>query len=111
MLRAKAAPLARKSLSGVERSVGKACAYARSVVARMTVKERLLVLFAFGLVIGFGIKTAATGTITIGYLDYSLKTAVKPYDLNEIQRRVAEKSLSGAAETDQAVTPSGGSCR
>ncbi|HWQ60028.1 MAG TPA: hypothetical protein VN420_02665 [Candidatus Fimivivens sp.] len=110
-LREKAAPMATRSLAETRRTVRSVCLYVRSIVSRMTVKERLMILFAVGLVIGFGVKTVATGSVTIGYQDFALKTETKAYDLNEIQRRVAEKALGGSSESDEPVTPSGGSCR
>jgi len=111
-LRERAVPIAEASLERTRRSAKSLCGYVRSVTDRMTVKERLLVLFAVGLVIGFGVKAAANGSITIGYQDYSLKGKGKPYDLNEVQRRVAAKAASvSAGEADPTTAPAGGSCQ
>lgn len=112
-LREKAAPLAATSLEKAKSGVGSVRRKACSMVGRLTVKERLLVLFAIGVVLGFGVKTTAGGYVTIGYQDYSLKGKRQAYDLNEVQRRVAEKNAqqaSGAVESG-AANNEGGSCQ
>ncbi len=111
-LRAKAEPIAQDSLGKVKASVCSARGYACSIVGRMTVKERLLVLFAVGVVLGFGVKTAAGGFITIGYQDYSVKGKGGAYDLNLLQRKVAEKNASMTSDqADAAAVPAGGQCQ
>jgi len=111
-LREKVAPIAEVAVGRVKRSAGSARAYVVSVVGRMTMKERLLVLFAVGLVLGFGVKTAANGSVTIGYQDYTLKGKGGTYDLNEVARRVAEKNAAIATGAENpTATPSGGSCQ
>ncbi|MEI7749413.1 MAG: hypothetical protein WCJ25_00215 [Candidatus Moraniibacteriota bacterium] len=111
-IREKAASIAEVALGRLKRSALSARTYVASVVGRMTVKERLLVLFAVGLVLGFGVKTAANGSVTIGYQDYTLKGKGATYDLNEVARRVAEKNAAIATGAeDPAATPSGGSCQ
>ncbi len=90
-------PGIRKSFMSVRR-------YAVSVGDRMTVKERLLVFFAIGAVIGFGAKAIASGSLTIGYQDYTLKTRRQPYDLNEIERRLAEKERAAAADSVMGIS-------
>jgi hypothetical protein len=107
-----ATPLAEESLARLKQSTKSVRTYVCSIVGRMTVKERLLVLFAFGLVIGFGIKTTSSGSITIGYQDYTLKGSSGAYDLNAIERKVAEKNAATASGmVDPTATPSGGSCQ
>ncbi|NTW45703.1 MAG: hypothetical protein HGB18_01450 [Candidatus Moranbacteria bacterium] len=87
--------------------------YGDSVVTRMTLKERLIVLFVIGLAIGFGVKTIAGGIVTIGYQDYTLRPGAGAYDLNELQRRVSQKNAESAAlgGQEQEAAPEGGSCQ
>lgn len=44
-------------------------------------------LFAIGLVIGFGLKTWAENNITIGYEDYKLEESGTLYDLNQLEAK------------------------
>jgi hypothetical protein len=111
-LREKACPIAKASLGRAKAGAASAHGYVRSVAGRMTVKERLLVLFAVGVVLGFGIKTTAGGFVTIGFQDYSVKGKGQAYDLNELERRVAEKSaVSSSEEVDPTTSVAGGQCQ
>ncbi len=111
-LKEKSSPLATETLNRMRKKTRSLCGYVRSVTDRMTVKERLLVLFAVGVVIGFGVKAVSNGTLTIGYQDYALKGKSQAYDLNEIQRKVIEKNASVAAgAADPTAVPEGGSCQ
>lgn len=64
-------------------------------VAKLSARDRLVILFAIAIIVGFGAKTIAASTITIGYRDY---TAPKEdaYDLIELQKKVAEGGGTGA---------------
>lgn len=111
-LRERMAPLAEAAIRRIRSSAAKARVYVASVVGRMTVKERLLVLFAIGIVFGFGCKTVAGGFVTMGYQDYTLKASGRAYDLNELERRVAQKNESqGSDQTDATAMPEGGQCQ
>lgn len=70
---------------------GKACA----LVAKLSPKERMVAIFVIGIVLGFGAKTLATSSVTIGYRDY---TAPKEgaYDLIALQKKVSESGSTGA---------------
>lgn len=83
-------------------------AYDRSsaMFAKLHPRERLFVIFAIGIVLGFGMKTIAHERLTIGYQDYTLSNQ-KAYDLIVLQKKVAEKS--GQATFSGAAT--GGSCQ
>ncbi|NTW29736.1 MAG: hypothetical protein HGA33_00475 [Candidatus Moranbacteria bacterium] len=111
-LRARSTPLAEAAIRRMRSSVTKVQESVTSVVGRMTVKERLLVLFAVGIVFGFGIKTVASGFVTMGYQDYTLKEGGRAYDLNELERRVAKKNESQTSDQADATTvPEGGQCQ
>jgi hypothetical protein len=111
-LQARATPIAEDSLRKMKTSIRSARGFACSMVGRMTMKERLLVLFAFGVVLGFGVKTVAGGFMTIGYQDYSVKGKGGAYDLNLLQRKVAEKNASAAStQADTTEAPAGGQCQ
>lgn len=64
-------------------------------VGKLSARDRLVILFVIGILVGFGAKTIAASTVTIGYRDY---TAPKEdaYDLIELQKKVAEGGGTGA---------------
>ena len=66
-----------------------------SFVAKISTRDRLVILFVIGAIVGFGAKTMAASTVTIGYRDY---TAPKEgaYDLIGLQKKVAEGGGTGA---------------
>lgn len=78
-----------------------------SMTAKLSFKERIAIIFVIGFIVGFGMKTAANGYVTIGYRDYTAKN-VATYDLIELQKRVAENG-SGSAFSGGAAA-GGGTC-
>jgi len=99
----KAGVLLRPVLTGVRSLFVRMTSYVGSVFGRMTVRERMLVLFAFGAALGFGIKTIASGFLTIGYQDYTLKSVHRPYDLNEVERRLMERERAALMMSGESV--------
>lgn len=69
-------------------------------------KERLLMIFVFGVVLGFGAKTVATESITIGYRDYTVSKG-GTYDLIALQKKVSE---NGGAANFSGGIQQGGAC-
>ncbi|MEI6650783.1 MAG: hypothetical protein WCL23_05130 [Candidatus Moraniibacteriota bacterium] len=84
-------------------------AYAKSAIDRLSVKERLVIIFAIGIALGFAVKHSASQNVTIGYDDYTVKNQGKAYDLIAMQKKLAEKALSG--ESTAAQAPQGGVCQ
>ncbi len=68
---------------------------AAALFGKLSSRERLALLFMAGIVIGFGAKTLAMDSLTIGYRDYTARNA-GAYDLIELQKKVAENG-SGSA--------------
>lgn len=66
-----------------------------SILGKLSPRERLVLLFAIGIIIGFGMKTAANGSLTIGYRDYTARNA-NAYDLIALQKKVAEGGSASA---------------
>lgn len=69
-------------------------------------KERLLLVFVLGIVLGFGAKTMATESITIGYRDYSVAKN-EAYDLMALQKKVSE---NGSGANFSGGVRQGGAC-
>jgi hypothetical protein len=99
----KAGALLRPVFAGIRSLFVRMTSYVGSVFGRMTVRERMLVLFAVGAALGFGIKTIASGFLTIGYQDYTLKSAREPYDLNEVERRLMERERAALMMSGESV--------
>ncbi len=75
--------------------------------------ERLAILFAIGIIAGYGVKLAARDAITIGYDDYTLKGSERAYDLLEMERRQKEAAVSDmeASGDDTSVIDTGATCQ
>lgn len=69
-------------------------------------KERFLMIFALGMVLGFGVKTLAQESITIGYRDYSVSKN-EVYDLIALQKKVSE---NGGTANFSGGIQQGGAC-
>lgn len=113
-VRERIAPIAGMTCGRLRECVGSVVRYSDSVVTRMSVRERLTVLFVIGLALGFGVKSIAGGFMTIGYQDYSVKGSRAAYDLNELQRAVAERNAAAAVTGEESASPSqpqGDACR
>ncbi|NTW14504.1 MAG: hypothetical protein HGA31_05765 [Candidatus Moranbacteria bacterium] len=82
--------------------------YAKSAIGRLSMQERLVLIFAIGIALGFVVKNYANQNVTIGYDDYIVKNQGKAYDLIAMQKQLAEKALSGDTTSS---TPVGGSCQ
>lgn len=78
------------------------------MASKLSRTERFMLIFVFGIIIGFGMKTAANGQLTIGYRDYTAQS-VGTYDLIELQKKVAETGGTGAFSGSAAQI--GGSCQ
>lgn len=79
-------------------------------VAQEKKHQRLRVAFIFtlGMLIGFAVKTEASRKVTMGYNDYALaEQSSGLYDLNAIQKQVAESGSSVGLASPQSA---GGSC-
>lgn len=83
-------------------------AYAKSAIGRLSMRERLVLIFAVGIALGFVVKNFANQNVTIGYDDYTVRNQGKAYDLIAMQKQLAEKALSGDTTSS---TPVGGSCQ
>lgn len=64
-------------------------------VARLSIRNRLMIVFVIAIAVGFGAKTMAASTIMIGYRDYAAPKE-DAYDLIELQKKVAEEGGAGA---------------
>lgn len=64
-------------------------------VGKLSPRDRLVILFAIGIIVGFGAKTIAASTITIGYRDYTAPEDTA-YDLLDLQKKVAAAGSTGA---------------
>lgn len=82
-------------------SVRKKC---DAFVAKLSMRDRLVIIFVIAITVGFGAKTIAASTITIGYRDYAAPKE-GAYDLIELQKKVAEGG--GAGAFTGGVQPSG----
>lgn len=78
------------------------------MASKLSRTERFMIIFVFGIVIGFGMKTAANGHITIGYRDYTAQST-GTYDLIELQKKVAE--TGGTSAFSGSAAQMGGSCQ
>ena len=78
-----------------------------SLIGRLSSRERMALLFAAGLIVGFAAKTVASEYLVIGYRDYTTKSSTT-YDLIELQRNVAENGGAGIL-SGSGVAP-GGTC-
>lgn len=63
-------------------------------IGGLSMRHRLLIIFAIGIIAGFGMKTLAASTITIGYRDYTAGRE-GAYDLIALQKKVAESGGAG----------------
>ncbi len=72
--------------------------YARFIVRREYTKRDLIVLFILAIILGAGLKTIATGIVTIGFEDYTLVSKETLYDLNAVQQKLIDEggSLAGS---------------
>lgn len=75
-------------------------------VGSFSAKERLIMLFVFGVVLGFGAKIIATDSITMGYRDYTVSKG-GTYDLIALQKKVSE---NGGAANFSGGIQQGGAC-
>jgi hypothetical protein len=81
--------------------------YFSSLLGKLSRKEQLVIIFAIGLVIGFGVKVVSNEYVTIGYRDYTARNA-KAYDLIALQKKVSENSSGSAFSGGGAA--GGGTC-
>jgi hypothetical protein len=89
-------------------SVRKIASFANGLSAT----ERLIIIFAIGIVIGYGVKLTVRDTLTIGYDDYTLKGSERSYDLLEMEKRQKEEVESASTSGEAAaVTDSGATCQ
>lgn len=65
--------------------------YARVVVRREYAKHDLIALFIIAVILGAGLKSIATGTVTIGFEDYTLAPEETLYDLNALQKKLIDE--------------------
>lgn len=74
---------------------------------------RIALLLFVGLAIGFAVKTEASQRLTIGFQDYMVPTSPAYYDLNEVERQVAEKQAAqadGSGSAQMPGLPGGAAC-
>jgi hypothetical protein len=78
--------------------------YARVVVRQDCTKRDLIALFILAVILGAGIKSVATETITIGFDDYTLAPEETLYDLNAVQQKLIDE---GGTPVGSSVAPVG----
>lgn len=78
--------------------------YARFVVRREYTKRDLVALFILAAILGAGLKSIATETITIGFNDYTLAPEETLYDLNAVQQKLID---GGGTIAGSASAPAG----
>lgn len=70
--------------------------------AKISFKNKMIILALFGMLLGFVIKTEAAKRITVGFEDYKLPESGKLYDINdlqkglEIQKKILEEEQKAA---------------
>lgn len=64
--------------------------YTRLVVQSEYTRRDLVVLFIVAFLVGYGLKTAASQTITIGFEDYTLPSKERLLNMNAVQKKVTE---------------------
>lgn len=90
---------------------------ARSAGKRLSRNEKLAIILAVGIVIGYGVKLTFRDDVTMGYQDYTVEySSGKPYDLLEMERELDRKQAEAAAaamtgEAVEAIPEDGGSCQ
>lgn len=72
-----------------------------TVLLGLSRMERLVIILAIGIAIGYGLKRFATETITIGYQDYMLSETGSTYDLLAMQKRLAETTPETSGMTEE----------
>jgi hypothetical protein len=77
------------------------------MTSKLSRTEHFMLIFVFGIIIGFGMKTAANGHLTIGYRDYTTGST-NTYDFIELQKKVAATG-SGSAFSG-GVSAGGSTC-
>lgn len=88
----------------------------RSAGKRLSRNEKLAIILAVGIVVGYGAKLAFRDTVTMGYQDYTVRhSAGEPYDLLEMERELDRKQAEAAAaaiagEAVEEMPIDGGSC-
>jgi hypothetical protein len=80
---------------------------ASALFGKLSSRERIALIFIVGIAIGFGAKTMATGSLTIGYRDYTTRNT-DTYDLIALQKKVAEEGSNAAFSGGGAAD--GGTC-
>lgn len=79
--------------------------------------EMALILI-LGILLGVAIKSEALKKITIGFNDYQMKIVKSDYDINKLEKDLAEKEKAAAVSNTQSSetqptgeeAPGGGSC-
>jgi len=74
-------------------------------------KVELVLFLVLGFLLGIVIKTEAGKRVTMGFDDYKIAALHQDYDLNKIQKELAEKAekeAAEAAENGEAPVPAGG---
>lgn len=64
--------------------------YTRLVIRGEYTRRDLGVLFIVAFFVGYGLKTAASQTITIGFEDYTLPSKERLLNMNDVQKKVTE---------------------
>lgn len=101
---AKRSTAALKNVTGIVRGTGK----------RLSRNERLAIVLAIGIIIGYGVKLSLRDDVTIGYQDYTVPKEGATYDLILMQQQLAEQQAEDAMSdttTDAATVEDAGSCQ
>lgn len=78
--------------------------YTRLVIQGEYTRRDLGVLFIVAFFVGYGLKIAASQTITIGFEDYTLPSKERLLNMNAVQKKVTE---NGGAFTENDVVSAG----
>lgn len=76
----------------------------------MSGRMRIALLLLVGFAIGAAVKTEAAGRLTIGFQDYTVPVDGARYDLNDMERQVAEKQATQGDSAQAAGLPGGAAC-
>jgi hypothetical protein len=60
-------------------------------------------IFILGILVGIAVKTEAKKTITVGFNDHKMKIFSQDFNINQLQKELADKAKAAPEEQSQAV--------